>query len=74
MLKWVLSLFPSPGTSLYTCESLASGSSVDKVPKNLTSLFFLINYIDWLSYWCGILNDVDIDAIKSIDLLKKKTS
>ncbi len=46
----------------------------DKVPKNLTSLFFLINYIDWLSYWCGILNDVDIDAIKSIDLLKKKIS
>ena len=34
----------------------------DKVPKNLTSLFFLINYIDWLSYWCGILNDVDINA------------
>jgi glucose/mannose-6-phosphate isomerase len=46
----------------------------DKVPKNLTSLFFLINYIDWLSYWCGILNDVDIDAVKSIDLLKKKIS
>ena len=22
----------------------------DEVPKNLTSLFFLINYIDWLSY------------------------
>ena len=46
----------------------------DKVPKNLTSLFFIINYIDWLSYWCGILNDVDIDAVKSIDLLKKKIS
>jgi glucose/mannose-6-phosphate isomerase len=46
----------------------------DKVPKNLTSLFFLINYIDWLSYWCGILNDVDINAVKSIDLLKKKIS
>ena len=46
----------------------------DKVPKNLTSLFFLINYIDWLSYWCGILNDIDINAIKSIDLLKKKIS
>ena len=46
----------------------------DKVPKNLTSLFFLINYIDWLSYWCGVLNDVDIDAVKSIDLLKKKIS
>ena len=46
----------------------------DKVPKNLTSLFFLINYIDWLSYWCGILNDVDIDAVESIDLLKKKIS
>ncbi len=46
----------------------------DKVTKNLTSLFFLINYTDWLSYWCGILNDVDIDAVKSIDLLKKKIS
>ncbi len=46
----------------------------DKVPKNLTSLFFLINYIDWLSYWCGVLHDVDIDAVKSIDLLKKKIS
>jgi len=46
----------------------------DKVPKNLTSLFFLINYIDWLSYWCGVLNDVDIDAVKSIDLIKKKIS
>ena len=46
----------------------------DKVPKNLTSLFFLINYIDWLSYWCGVLNDVNIDAVKSIDLLKKKIS
>ena len=46
----------------------------NKVPKNLTSLFFLINYIDWLSYWCGILNDVDIDAVESIDFLKKKIS
>ena len=46
----------------------------DNVPKNLTSLFFLINYVDWLSYWCGILNNVDIDAVKSIDLLKKKIS
>ncbi len=44
----------------------------DNVPKNLTALFFLINYVDWLSYWCGLLNDVDIDAITSIDLLKKK--
>ena len=44
----------------------------DNVPKNLTSLFFLINYIDWLSYWCGILNNVDIDAVNSIDLLKKR--
>ena len=46
----------------------------ENVPKNLTSLFFLINYIDWLSYWCGILNNVDIDAVKSIDLLKKRIS
>ena len=53
---------------------IAHVSVPDKVPKNLTSLFFLINYIDWLSYWCGVLNDVDIDAVKSIDLLKKKIS
>ena len=53
---------------------IAHLSVPDKVPKNLTSLFFLINYIDWLSYWCGILNDVEIDAVKSIDLLKKKIS
>ena len=53
---------------------IAHLSVPDKVPKNLTSLFFLINYIDWLSYWCGILNDVDIDAVESIDLLKKKIS
>ncbi len=46
----------------------------DNVPKNLTSLFFLISYVDWLSYWCGILNDVDIDAVESIDLLKKNIS
>ena len=46
----------------------------DNVPKNLTSLFFLINYIDWLSYWCGELNNVDINSVKSIDLLKKKIS
>jgi|TARA_B100001093_G_scaffold515104_1_gene590664 glucose/mannose-6-phosphate isomerase len=46
----------------------------DSIPKNLTSLFFLINYIDWLSYWCGVLNNVDINSIKSIDLLKKKIS
>ena len=53
---------------------IAHLSVPDKVPKNLTSLFFLINYIDWISYWCGVLNDVDIDAVKSIDLLKKKIS
>jgi glucose/mannose-6-phosphate isomerase len=46
----------------------------DSIPKNLTSLFFLINYIDWLSYWCGVLNNVDINSVKSIDLLKKKIS
>ena len=46
----------------------------EDIDKNLTSLFYLINYIDWLSYWCGKLNNVDINSVKSIDILKKKIS
>ena len=40
--------------------------------NDLTGLYYLINYLDWLSYWCGYLNSVDIDAIESIDILKKE--
>ena len=40
--------------------------------NDLSGLFYLINYLDWLSYWCGYLNKVDINAIESIDILKKE--
>ena len=46
----------------------------EDIDKNLTSLFYLINYLDWLSYWCGKFNNVDINSVKSIDILKKKIS
>ena len=39
--------------------------------NDLSGLFYLINYLDWLSYWCGYLNKVDINAVESIDILKK---
>ena len=40
--------------------------------NDLSGLFYLINYLDWLSYWCGYLNKIDINAIESIDILKKE--
>tara|TARA_B110000438_G_scaffold94530_1_gene93975 strand:+ start:432 stop:1391 length:960 start_codon:yes stop_codon:yes gene_type:complete len=40
--------------------------------SDLSGLFYLINYLDWLSYWCGFLNKVDINAIESINILKKE--
>jgi|TARA_B110000240_G_scaffold136929_1_gene151732 glucose/mannose-6-phosphate isomerase len=40
--------------------------------NDLSGLFYLINYLDWLSYWCGYLNKVDINAVESIDILKKE--
>ena len=43
-----------------------------KLKNDLSGLFYLLNYLDWLSYWCGHLNSVDIDAIESIDILKKE--
>ena len=45
-----------------------------KFKNDLTGLFYLLNYLDWLSYWCGYLNSVDIDAVESIDMLKKELS
>ena len=43
-----------------------------ELKNDLSGLFYLLNYLDWLSYWCGHLNNVDIDAVKSIDILKKE--
>ena len=40
--------------------------------NDLSGLFYLINYLDWLSYWCGFLNKVDINAIESINIFKKE--
>ena len=45
-----------------------------KLKNDLTGLFYLLNYLDWFSYWCGHLNNVDIDAVESIDILKKELS
>ena len=45
-----------------------------KLKNDLSGLFYLLNYLDWFSYWCGHLNSVDIDAIESIDMLKKELS
>jgi len=39
--------------------------------NHLASFLYLINYIDWLSYWCSNLHDVDIMNIDNIDILKK---
>ena len=39
--------------------------------NHLASLLYLINYIDWLSYWCSTLHGVDIMNIDNIDTLKK---
>ena len=43
-----------------------------KLKNDLTGLFYLLNYLDWFSYWCGHLNNVDIVDIESIDILKKE--
>ena len=50
-----------------------------KVPSEITSnhlasFLYLINYIDWLSYWCSTLHGVDIMNIDNIDTLKKSIS
>jgi glucose/mannose-6-phosphate isomerase len=43
-----------------------------KLKNDLTGLFYLLNYLDWFSYWCGHLNNVDIVDIESINILKEE--
>ena len=40
----------------------------------LTSCLYLVNYVDWLSYWCAYSHNVDIMNIDNIDTLKKSMS
>ena len=42
--------------------------------NHLASFLYLINYLDWLSYWCSTLHGVDIMNIDNIDTLKKSIS
>ena len=39
--------------------------------NNLGRLLDLINYGDWLSYWCAILHDTDPSPVEKINKLKK---
>ena len=39
--------------------------------NNVERLLDLINYGDWLSYWCAILHDTDPSPVEKIDKLKK---
>ena len=39
--------------------------------NNLERLLYLINYGDWLSYWCAILHDTDPSPVEKINKLKK---
>jgi len=39
--------------------------------NNVERLLSLINYGDWLSYWCAILHNTDPSPVEKIDKLKK---
>ncbi|MEE8341242.1 MAG: bifunctional phosphoglucose/phosphomannose isomerase [Candidatus Neomarinimicrobiota bacterium] len=39
--------------------------------NNLGRLLDLVNYGDWLSYWCAILHDTDPSPVEKINKLKK---
>jgi len=39
--------------------------------NNLERLLGLVNYGDWLSYWCAILHNTDPSPVEKIDKLKK---
>jgi glucose/mannose-6-phosphate isomerase len=57
---------------------VASNNHID-VPSEiashrLASCLYLVNYVDWLSYWCAYSHNVDIMNIDNIDTLKKSMS
>ena len=57
---------------------VASNNNID-VPSEiashrLASCLYLVNYVDWLSYWCAYSHNVDIMNIDNIDTLKKSMS
>lgn len=57
---------------------VASNNHID-VPSEiashrLASCLYLVNYVDWLSYWCAYSHNVDIMNIDNIDILKKSMS
>ena len=59
-------------------DRVASNNHID-VPSEiashrLASCLYLVNYIDWLSYWCAYSHNVDIMNIDNIDTLKKSMS
>tara|TARA_Y100000782_G_C10173602_1_gene260923 strand:- start:686 stop:1642 length:957 start_codon:yes stop_codon:yes gene_type:complete len=59
-------------------DRVASNNHID-VPSEiashrLASCLYLVNYVDWLSYWCAYSHNVDIMNIDNIDILKKSMS
>ena len=59
-------------------DRVASNNHID-VPSEiashrLVSCLYLVNYVDWLSYWCAYSHNVDIMNIDNIDTLKKSMS
>ena len=59
-------------------DRVASNNHID-VPSEiashrLASCLYLVNYVDWLSYWCAYSHNVDIMNIDNIDTLKKSMS
>jgi len=59
-------------------DRVASNNHID-VPSEiashcLASCLYLVNYVDWLSYWCAYSHNVDIMNIDNIDALKKSMS
>jgi glucose/mannose-6-phosphate isomerase len=57
---------------------VASNNHID-VPSEiashrLASCLYLVNYVDWLSYWCAILHGTDPSPVKKISRLKEELS
>lgn len=59
-------------------DRVASNNHIDVpseiAPHRLASCLYLVNYVDWLSYWCAYSHNVDIMNIDNIDTLKKSMS